>query len=109
MATGCLVRAAHPTSRRNGWDSRLTSYLLQRLGDQEGQFQRLVGVHPRVAVGVVAVRQAVLGDRSGAADAFGDVLPGHLDMDAAGVAALGLVHREELPPFREDLREVAGL
>ena len=34
----------------------LAPNLLQRLGDQKGQFQGLVGVHARVAVGVVTIR-----------------------------------------------------
>src|SRR3546814_7709519 len=49
-----------------------------------------------VAVGVVAVAQRLVADRLGAADALGDVLPGHLEVDAAGVAALGAVHSEEV-------------
>ncbi len=60
-------------------------------------------------MGVVAVRQAILGDGLGAADAFGDILPGHLDMNPAGIAALGFVDLEELLHFAKNLRKVAGL
>src|SRR3546814_12533704 len=35
-------------------------------------------------------------DRLGAADALGDILPRHLEVDAAGVAAFGAVHGEEV-------------
>ncbi len=53
-------------------------------------------------MGVVAVRQVSLGDRLGAADAFGYVLPGHLDMDAAGMRAFAAVDVEEAPGLLED-------
>ena len=33
----------------------LEAVALQELGDEEGQLQRLVGIEPRVAMGVVAV------------------------------------------------------
>ena len=46
-------------------------------------------------MGVVAVAEIGLGDRLGAADAFGDVLAGHLDMDAAGMGAFGPMDVEE--------------
>jgi hypothetical protein len=87
----------------------LTAHLLERFGNQERQFKRLIGVRPGVAVGVVAVGQAGFADRSGAADAFGNVLPGHLNMNPAGLAALGLMHGEELLNLGEDLRKVACL
>ena len=60
---------------------------LQPLRNDEGKLERLVGIEPRIAMGVVAVGQIRLGHGLGAADAFGDVLPGHLDMDAAGMGA----------------------
>ena len=46
-------------------------------------------------MGVVAVGELALGDRLRAADALGHVLAGHLEMDAAGIGALGLVDGEE--------------
>ena len=82
--------------------------LLQRLSDQKRQFQRLIRIHPRIAVGVVTVRQAIFGNRTGAADAFGNVLAGHLDMNPARVRALGLMHLEELLHLAEDLGKVAS-
>ena len=60
-------------------------------------------------MGVVTVRQAVFGNRPRAADAFGDVLPGHLDVNPACVAAFSLVDLEELLHLAKDLREITGL
>ncbi|GLZ84500.1 hypothetical protein Pres01_05510 [Metapseudomonas resinovorans] len=49
---GCLfANEFAPTGKANA----LAPNLLQRLGDQEGQFQGLVGVQAWVAMGVVAV------------------------------------------------------
>src|SRR5690349_17198360 len=53
--------------------------------------------------------QAITGDRLGAADAFGHVLSGHLEMDAAGIGSLGLVHREEAAHLAHDAVHHAGL
>ena len=64
--------------------------LLQRLGDLEGELQGLARVEPRVAMRQVALGERGLADPLGAADAFGDVLPGQLEMHAAGIAALGV-------------------
>src|SRR3546814_5335569 len=41
--------------------------VLQGLGDEDGELQRLLGVEPGVAVGVVAVAQRLVADRLGAA------------------------------------------
>ena len=49
------------------------------------------------------------GEGRGAAHAFGDVLAGQLEMDAAGVGPLRLVDGEERPNLGEDLVEVARL
>jgi hypothetical protein len=49
----------------------------------------------RYAVGVVAVLKVVRRQRTGAAGAFGDILAGHLQMDAAGDRAFRAVHAEE--------------
>ena len=43
---------------------------------------------------MIAVAEILIGDGAGAADAFGDVLPGHLQMHAAGMGAFGGVHLE---------------
>ena len=44
----------------------------------------------------------------GAAGALGDVLAGHLEMDAAGIGALGAVDGEEAPHLAQDGVEAAG-
>ena len=56
-------------------------------------------------MGVVAVVQILGGNGAGAAGAFGDVLAGHLDMDAAGMRALGAVHLEEGLHLLQDVVE----
>src|SRR4051794_18903714 len=96
------------TARLRGRPQRLP-LLLQRLGHDEGELDALLGVEARVAVGVVAVLEAGVGDRLGAAGALGDVLAGHLEVDAAGVRALGLVDGEEAPDLGQDAVERPGL
>src|SRR6185436_11858776 len=54
--------------------------LLQQFGDQEGHVDRLFGVEAGIADRVIAIVEILVGDGSRAADAFGDVLPGHLQM-----------------------------
>src|SRR3546814_14176433 len=54
---------------------------------------------------VVAIAQRRIGNRRRAAKAFGHVLPGHLDMDAARVRAFGAVHREEALYLTQDAVE----
>src|SRR5579871_1426359 len=58
--------------------------LLERLGEPECELKRLARVEPRVAMGMVAVAERGLGNRLRAADAFGHILSGHLEVDAAG-------------------------
>ena len=60
-------------------------------------------------MGVIAVLQVFRGDGAGAAGAFGDVLAGHLDMDAARMRALGAMHLEEGLHFLEDAVEWSRL
>ena len=59
-------------------------------------------------MGVVAARQIGLGNRLGAADAFGYVLAGKLEMNAAGMGALGPMDSEEAVHLVEDFVEMAG-
>src|SRR5260221_7528517 len=79
--------------------------LLQGVGEEEGELERLTCVETRVAMRVVAIGETGLADRLGAAHAFGDVLPRHLEMDAAGIGALFLVHGEEALDLGEDAVE----
>ena len=80
----------------------------QLLGDEEGEFQRLLGIQPRVAEGLVAVAEIVLREAARAADAFGDVLAGHFHMRAAGDGALRRVEVEEGFQLGDDVVEAPG-
>ena len=90
-------------------DGAAVALFLQLLADQEGEFERLARIQPRVAVGVVAVLEAGFGHRARAAGAFGHVLPGHLEMHAARPGAVLAVDGEELLHLREDGAEGARL
>src|SRR5580700_6461097 len=67
----------------------------QKFSHAERQIEGLPGVQSRVARGGVAEGQLVLLDLFGPAEAFGDVVPGELDVDAAGPGALARVGAEE--------------
>ena len=60
-------------------------------------------------MGVIPVRQPILGNRPRTTNALGDILPGHLDMDAAGIGAFRFVHLEKLLHLAKNLRKVAVL
>src|SRR6188768_3886843 len=64
------------------------AFLLEQFGDQKGHVDRLFGVEAGIADRVIAVVEVLVGYRAGAADAFGDVLPGHLQMHTAGMGPL---------------------
>src|SRR5262245_9370050 len=83
--------------------------LFQELGDQEGHVDGLFGIETRVADRVVAVAQILMRDGARAAEAFGDVLPGHFQVNAAGMGAFGGMHAEEGFHFGEDAVERARL
>src|SRR4051812_2453393 len=87
--------------------------VLEELGDQEGHVDGLFGVEARVADRVVAVAEILMRDGARAAETFGDVLPGHLEVNAAGMGALGGVDAEEGLHLGEDAVErprlVAGI
>ena len=85
------------------------AFRFEQLGQQEGEVDRLLGVEPRIADRVVAVLEIGVGDHARAARALGDVLAGHLQMDAAAVGALGAVNREEGLHLRQDAVERPGL
>src|SRR3954471_15522109 len=71
------------------------AFLLQQFGDQESHVDGLFGVEAGIADRVIAVVEVLVGDGACAADAFGDVLAGHLEMHAAGMGAFGGMDREE--------------
>ena len=65
----------------------------------------MLGVEAGIADRVVAIAQILVGDGARAADAFGDVLPRHFQVDAAGMGTLGGVNREERLHLGEDAVE----
>src|SRR5262245_33858090 len=73
--------------------------LLELLGHQESELERLRRVEARVAEGVIAVVEILIRQGAHTARAFGDVLAGHLDVDAARMGAFRLVHRHEAAQF----------
>src|SRR3954452_16904997 len=75
--------------------------LLEQFGDQEGHIDRLFGVETGIANRVIAVVEILVGDGAGAADAFGDVLPGHFQVHAAGMRAFRRVDGEERLHLRQ--------
>ena len=77
-------RPRRPAEHTSGPDRKLVT---QHLRDEEGQLESLLGVQSGVAGGLVAARQVDIGDVLGATEAFGDVLAGELDVDAARVGA----------------------
>src|SRR3954467_161863 len=62
--------------------------LLEQFGDQEGHVDRLFGVEAGIADRGIAVVEVLVADGARAADAFCDVLPGHLQMHTAGMRSL---------------------
>ena len=58
---------------------------------------------------MVTVRQPRFRDRLGAADAFGDILAGHLEMHAAGMGPFRLMDGEEAQHLCKDFVDVPGL
>jgi hypothetical protein len=83
--------------------------LPEGIGDEEGEFEGLIGVEAGVAEGMVALGEVIFGDFLGAAGAFGDVFTGHFDVDAAGISAVCLVGGEVGMNLFENVVEGAGL
>ncbi len=81
----------------------------QGVGDQEGQFQCLIGIEPRIAMGVVAIGEIGLGDLEGAADAFGNVAAGHLEMHATGITVFAAVYLKKALHLLQDTADGASL
>ena len=89
MARQNRSNAYSPADGRHRFDLA-GAFLLQQFGDQESHVDRLFGIQTGIADRVIAVVEILVGDGARAADAFGDVLPGHLQMHAAGMGAFGL-------------------
>src|SRR5690242_10614986 len=83
--------------------------LLEQFGDQKSHIDRLFGVEAGITDRVIAVIEVLVGDGARATDAFGDVLPGHFQMHAAGVGAFGGMDGEERLHLRQHPVERAGL
>src|SRR5450631_3146386 len=83
--------------------------LLEQFGDQERHIDRLLGIEAGIAHRVITIVEILIGDGAGAADAFGDVLTRHFQMDAAGMGAFRGVDREERFYFRQNAIERTGL
>src|SRR5258707_8020395 len=62
--------------------------LLQQFGDQESHVDRLLGIEAGVADRVITVVEIFVGDGARAPAAFGDILAGHFQIDAARVGGL---------------------
>src|SRR5579875_340266 len=75
---------------------------LEKLGDKKCDFDRLLGIKPWIAIGMIAVAQ--IGFRYGAcaADTFGDILSGHLKMHAARISSLCPVDGKECADLAHD-------
>src|SRR5690349_7260278 len=80
----------------------------QHLGDQECQFQGLLRIEARIAGRLVAVLEIQIRDVLRATEAFGDVLAGELDVQAAWMRAQGVMDLEEALHLVDDAIEVAG-
>ena len=80
----------------------------QHLGDQERQFQALLGVQPWVACRLVAAVQVGVGDVLCATETLGDVLTGEFDVDAARPRALGAMGSDEPADLGDDIVEVGA-
>src|SRR5712671_6178165 len=85
------------------------AFLLEQFRDQESHVDRLLGIETRIADRMIAVVEIFIRDRAGAADAFGPVLSGHLQMNAAGMGALRRMNGEERLHLRQDPIERPGL
>src|SRR4051794_33311412 len=87
----------------------LRSRAAEHLDHEERELERLLGVQPRIAGGLVARAELQVRDLLRAAEALGDVLAGVLDVDPARVRAEPLVDLEEALDLVHDAVEVAGL
>src|SRR5207302_4823165 len=86
-----VARSSRSTSKPGGRRQRprlAAALLLDQVGEQERELDRLLGIEPRVADRVVAVVELGVGDRPRAAGAFGDFLAGHFEVHAARVGTL---------------------
>src|SRR5258707_1213133 len=79
------------------------------VGHGEGQVERLAAVKPGVTGRLIALMQVVGDDLVTPADAFGDVVAGELDVNAARVSSGRAVHVEEGVQLSKHVVEPPGL
>src|SRR5690242_9403688 len=79
------------------------------LGNPERQLQGLLDVQPWIAGRLVTTAQVGGGQFGGAADAFGDIVAGQLDVQSAGMGAQRRVHVEEAVYLVDDPVQVPRL
>src|ERR1700729_1275686 len=97
---GCEPRAS---LRRPNWPLGRSQPLdFKKIGDHEGHLDRLLRIEARIAKGVIPIMQIGFRNDAPPAGAFGDVLAGHLEMNSAGVDALGAAGGEEVAHFLGD-------
>src|SRR5450631_3238491 len=87
----------------------LAAASLEQFRDQESHVDRLLGVEAGIADRVIAIAEVLMGDGARAADTLGDVLPGHLQMHAAGIGAFRRMNAEERLHLGQDPVERTGL
>src|SRR5258708_12241456 len=75
---------------------------LQKIGDHEGHFDRLLRIEARIAKGVIPIVQIGFRNDARPAGALGHVLAGHLEVNPAGIDALGAAGAEEVAHFLSD-------
>src|SRR5690625_531456 len=76
--------------------------------NQEGHFQALLVVQPRIAIGVVIVMQLAGMQPFGSSDTFGHVITCKLKMHASQVTALVAVDGKRLAYFGDDIIKITG-
>src|SRR4029079_7313417 len=75
---------------------------LEQFGKQECKINRLLCVKPRIADRVVPVVEIRFRDGTRATGTFSHILASHLEVNAAGVTALGLMHLEKSAHLAEN-------
>src|SRR5262249_21056278 len=83
--------------------------LLEEFGKQECKINRLLSVKPRIADRVIPIVEIGFRDGPRAAGTFSHILAGHLEVNATGVSALGLMYFEESADLFEDQVEGTSL
>ena len=94
----CVTRRRQATLSRRRFERFGSAF--DELGDPEREVEGLAGVEARVAAGLVAVLELVALEIVAAAEAFGDVVAGQLDVHAARPDIFGVARIEETARLR---------